>query len=563
MNDGTVIHDKAAISNHFNDFFINIGPSLARAIPVQDKRPEDFMGQKVTQSIFLKPVTPEEINSIVKSLNNSAAGPDGINASTLKTSLEFINSPLTDICNMSLVEGVFPDELKVANVIPLYKSDDPLLVNNYRPVSLLNVLSKVFEKIMYNRLLDFLNKHKIIFKFQFGFRKGHSTYMALMILMDKLIKSLENGEFVIGIFLDFSKAFDTVDHHIMLTKLFHYGIRGNALEWFRSYLSNRCQFVTYNGVSSTSKAVKCGVPQGSILGPLLFLIYINDLANICYHTLPFLFADDTNLFKSGSDLAAMENAINTELRIISEWLKVNKLSLNIKKTKYMLFTKKRNYVDSINIEIEGQSIDETGSTKFLGVIIDKQLNWKEHISHVTSKVSRGIGILIKARHLLNKDALVSLYYSFIYPYMTYCNHVWGNTYPTNLSRLVLLQKKVIRVIAQAKARAHTAPLFMELGFLKVCEINKYLIGKFMHKYHIKKVPDIFCDMFTHNHNIHIYRTRMAESLHVPRVRTNLGKSGIRFYGTIVWNKILNANISTNSDYIFSKQLKQCILNGSI
>ena len=190
-------------------------------------------------------------------------------------------------------------------------------------LSLLCILSKDFEKIMYNRLIDLLETYKILIKFQFGFRKFHSTYMALMTLMDKLITALENGEHVIGIFLDFSKAFDTVDHEILLKKMHHYGIRGTAYKWFQSYLSNRKQYVTYNGICSSTKDVKCGVPQGSILGPMLFLIYINDLCSICKYTTPILFAYDTNLFSSGKDLKVIENHVNDELSSISEWLKVN------------------------------------------------------------------------------------------------------------------------------------------------------------------------------------------------------------------------------------------------
>ena len=198
---------------------------------------------------------------------------------------------------------------------------------------------------MYNRLIEFLETYKILVNQQFGFRKLHSSYMALMMLMDKLITALENNEIVIGIFLDFSKAFDTVDHKILLSKLSHYGIRGVAHSWFTSYLSNRKQYVTYNGTSSATRNIIYGVPQGSILGPLLFLIYINDLCDVCKYTTPILFADDTNLFCNGSDLEALETNINQELTKISKWLKTKKISLNVKKTHYMVFSKQE-LVDS-------------------------------------------------------------------------------------------------------------------------------------------------------------------------------------------------------------------------
>ena len=285
----------------------------------------------VKESIFLQPVTCEEIGKILLDLKNTACGWDEMSASFLRLSSQFITKPPAFICNQSLTEGVFPEQLKLANVIPLYKADDPMLFNHYRPVSLFCILSKVFEKVMYWGLLDFLEKFKTIYSNQYGFRKGRSTHMALMILMDKITKSLENGEFVVGVFLDFSKAFDTVNHDILLQKLHHYGIRGSAMEWFQSYLNDRNQYVTYNGTESSKRAIKCGVPQGSILGPLLFLIYINYLSKLCNYMMPLLFADDTYLFASGVDFNKVQQEVEIELNQISEWLKINKLSLNIKR----------------------------------------------------------------------------------------------------------------------------------------------------------------------------------------------------------------------------------------
>ena len=207
--------------------------------------------------------------------------------------------PLRHICQLSLTEGNFPDELKIAKIIPLYKANDPSMFNNYRPISLLSIFSKILEKVMYDRLYQYLIKFELLYDYQFGFQKGKSTYMAIICLLDELVSAIEKGEIGIGIFIDFRKAFDTVDHNILLEKLDHYGIRGPALDWLQSYLCNRQQFVEYDGTCSATKQLKCGVPQGSNLGPLLFLIYINDLAHISPKLFAILFADDSNFFCTG------------------------------------------------------------------------------------------------------------------------------------------------------------------------------------------------------------------------------------------------------------------------
>ena len=209
---------------------------------------------------------------------------------------------------------------------------------------------------MYDRLLNFVNTYDLLYAHQFGFWKNRSTYMALLSLVDNLTHALENGEYVVGVYLDFSKDFDTMDHMILLQKLYHCGVQGCAHDWFTSYLSNRSQFVTYNGVKSDVKNIQYGVPQGSILGPLLFLLYINDLVYACKRTFPVLFAGDSNLFISDKNPNHVLQMINDELRYIVIWLRVNKLSLNINKTHYMLFSTTKYAQPNITIEIDKQPI---------------------------------------------------------------------------------------------------------------------------------------------------------------------------------------------------------------
>ena len=286
--------------------------------------------------------------------------------------------------------------MTIAKVIPLFKSGDTSLVSNYRPISILPLFSKIIERLMYNRLISFINKFKLLYIFQFGFRLDHSPDQALIYLVDKISNALENGEYVIGLFLDFSKAFDTVNHDILLSKMECYGIRGIALNWFKSYLSCRQQYVKYNDVESSKANISCGVPQGSILGPILFLLYINDLAYVSKKIFSLFFADDSNMFISGKDPNELIEVMNDELITILDWLRANRLSLNIDKTHYIIFKKPRSkLILNRQLYIDNHTIDRVTCSKFLGVFIDQNLSFNEHIMYIKGKIARGIGILNK------------------------------------------------------------------------------------------------------------------------------------------------------------------------
>ena len=349
--------------------------------------------------------------------------------------------PFTYICNKSFSEGTFPEQMKTAKVIPLFKSGDKSQFTNYRPVSLLPQFSQVLEKLFCNRLNKFIDRHKILSNNQYGFRNNHSTSLALIDLVEELTNSIDNKKITIGIFIDLKKAFDTINHELLLQKLECYGIRGIAYNWLKSYIDKRKQYVSFNDVNSGFLDITCGVPQGSILGPILFILYINDLCNVSEFLKFVLFADDTNLFASGDNIETLCNDINRELNKINIWFKINKLSLNLNKTNFMVFSNKGITDGDININIEDINITRVYECKFLGVLIDSKLNWKSHCSMVKDKLIKCNAIMYKASVYLDLVAMRTLYCSLFLPYINYCCEVWGITYKSTIDSIVKLQKK--------------------------------------------------------------------------------------------------------------------------
>ena len=552
------------ISNAFNSFFTNIGPSLASKIPSDNRNPSIFMKHEVAQNMVLDGVVSNEVIKIITTLKDGSAGWDDISARIVKCTFDSFITPLTHVLNMSITKGVFPDELKIARVVPLFKSGDPMLFSNYRPVSVLPIFSKILERLMYNRLLKFINDNKILYLYQFGFRGGHSPNLALIFLVDKISSALENGDYVLGLFLDFSKAFDTVNHDILFVKLDFYGIKGTPLNWFKSYLRNRKQYVVYNEVNSEKQDISCGVPQGSILGPLLFLIYINDLAHVSDKLFALLFADDSNMFLSGKDPNELISVMNTEMKKVIDWLNINKLSLNLKKTHFIIFRRKRARINVCeNLIVNGITISMTDQSKFLGVIIDKHLSFMQHIQHIKSKISKEIGILYKCSRIFDEKTLLTLYYSFVYPYFNYCLPVWGSTYESYLAPLVILQKKAVRLIYGAKRYDHTEPIFQALKLLKLGQLYVYSIQLIMFKFAKNALPNIFDAFFQRNTSVHYHNTRQQLLYRLPLLRTSPACKTVRLRGVHTFN-YFSRSLSYDCVYVTYKfNLKNHILTNNI
>ena len=332
--------------------------------------------------------TDDELKEVLRSLKpNKSPGYDNISSNVVNEISDIFFTPLKYIFNLSLQQGIFPENLKIAKVSPVYKKDEEFLPTNYRPISVLPCFSKLLERIMYNRLFKRLSENSTLYKKQFGFQTSHSTEHAILLLVNQLCQSFDESKFTLGIFIDLSKAFDTVDHKILTKKLELYGIKDCNLRRFESYLSNRKQFITYGDKQTNIETITCGVPQGSILGPLLFLIFVNDLQ--AKYLDPIMFADDTNLFCSHKNIKTLFQIVNSELKLVTEWFLANKLSLDVKKTKYVLFHKVT-ICDSLPLQLPAMTLNNIeikseNSIKFLGVIIGENLTWKNYIEIVENK----------------------------------------------------------------------------------------------------------------------------------------------------------------------------------
>ena len=527
----SIITDKKEIADAFNNYFIDIGPNLAsKIIPPNDLHFTDFIRTNHTCRLRFNMIDELAIEKIINNmLPKQSCGYDNISLKLLKLlKLELIK-PLTIIINQILNTGYFPENLKIGKVKPLLKKGDNSTFSNYRPISLLPTISKIFEKVIYDQLYAYFNDNNLFYSSQYGFRSQHSTELAGLELADRIIQNLDKKESQINIYIDLSKAFDTLDHDILLHKLEYYGITGSAYYLLKNYLSGRKQYVEYDHVTSSLLDIKTGVPQGSILGPLLFIIYINDISKVSSLLDFIIYADNTTLSSVinsiGNDENSIGNTLNKELDKVVSWLKVNKLSLNIDKTKYMIFYPHQKKVKKPKLMIENYEIECVDEFNFLGITFDKHMTWKPHIDRIANKLNRTIGILNCLKRQLPMHIKLTLYYSLVQPHIIYGILLWGH----NCDRILKLQKKIIRIISLSKYNAHTNPLFRSLNILKVNDTFSLYTLKFYHKYINNKVPLYFQSFqITRVHEIHNYNTRSSNNIQLHRVNHELAKRCIRF-----------------------------------
>ena len=550
--EGDVLTSNDDISNGFNKHFTNVATKLIdecdNNVYNNDINVNSAKSSKVSSILGLPLISPDFVDKEIRSMStNKATGLDDVSCRVLKLARPAIVDSLTYILNLSLSTGTFPSTWKEANVIPLHKGGDLDNTNNYRPISILPVVSKIIERAVHNHVYSYLSDHDILNEHQSGFRPKHSTETALADMVDDWLTNINSGKMTGVAFIDLRKAFDTVNHDILIDKLRNIGASSSTLKWFKSYLNGRVQSVTFNGVVSHKLPVNVGMPQGSILGPLLFLIFINDMPNVIKHGKISMYADDTTLYVSESDVSNMSMKLADDINAITKWLLDNKLFLNTDKTNVMLLgssSRLRNVQnDPFSVMINDYKLERVKKAKCLGVVIDDELLWHNQVSSVTQKLFCKIGLLRRLKTFLDTSTLNILYKSLIQPHFDYCNVVYYGRFNEDAHKLNVLQKRCARIILGVNSLTSSEIMFPMLGWKSLQDRCNYFKALLVYKSLNGLAPSYVSSKFNYVSDSHHVNTRQASAglLALPPCvngnDTEYFKSSFFYSGVNVWNNI--------------------------
>ena len=568
--------DPTGLANELNDFFTSVGSiaaqkardlSLHHGLNVNLDVPTPLhISTDVSPELFvLHQVTENQVERVIRSLpSNKAPGMDKISSRILKDSLPSTLTTITHIVNNSFVTNTFARAWKTAEVTPILKCGNPDVPNNYRPISLLPIVSKVTERLVHGQLMEHLIRNNKLAAHQSGNRKLHSTETALLYVTDQLLQAMDNKKVSIMVLLDMSKAFDSIRHDILLSKLQNLDFSQGALNWFQSYLSNRQQCVRIGDAVSKVLPLEFGVPQGSILGPVLFTIYVNDLLSVPKRCLSASYVDDCKLYLSFSpaELPTSILALNEDLTRISQWCCKNSLLINPDKTKVLAvgLPQLLKKLSSFSITLFDKEITPVPVVKDLGVLLDTHLSYNQHITEIASKCLFKLYQINRIKHLLDRKTLLLVINSFVFSKLQYCSTVWSNTSSSNIDKLQKVQNFAGRIILGLRKYDHISDGLRSLKWLPIREKLILNDATMMHKCINKLVPDYLADMFKSRSQVHNRQTRSSGALDIPLCRLSTGQRSFAFRGAKLWNSLNDDIKSLKCPRNFRRHLANVLLS---
>lgn len=545
-------------ANVFNEYFVNIGVTMAEKIEQNYLQDNEIYKTTQKSSIYLSTVSKNDITlSISKLKNNCSPGPDGITSKLIKALHSQLTSPLLHLIKLVFTKGKLPRQWKESIITPVYKSGKQNQLTNYRPISIINNFAKVFEYCLREKLLNYFDMNGVLTENQFGFRKNLSTENAVLKLSEQIIQNLDNSRKCLAVFLDLAKAFDTVSHRILIDKLYDSGIRGPALEVIRNYIQNRTQRVKIQNTLSDSAVVTVGVPQGTVLGPLLFLIYLNDMSQIKnFHGRIISYADDTAVVFDHSCWPELYQLAEHNISKLYKWLNRNLLSLNFSKTKYVAFSldqRDQPSGETLNIQkndCQGHGdctcpkIEKTNSIKYLGVIVDQHIRWDEHINYVINRTRKLIHKFYTLRDILSRKVIMLVYNSLIESVFRYCITAWGGVFNNIIHKLQTTQNTILKIILK-KTRLHsTEQLYQESQTLNIRNI--YILQSQIWIFN-KKNRILSQSRYTRHTTEH--------TLYIPRFNKTHMQRSIFYFGPKIFNSLPTDLKKCDNLRVFKKTMK--------
>lgn len=548
VND-TEITESNQLANTLNDYFITVAPNLLQ--PDHQTKQEHIQHpnndidisrtpelQKTSSHFSFRKLTVNEVFTALKTTNPSkATGADDIPAKILKAAASPLSELLTPLMNLSSESGVFPDMSKIARILPKFKGGTQTDRENYRPISILPAVSKIHERFVNEQLQEFARENGLITPDQFAYSKNSSTTIALLRVVDEWKWAMENKQITSAVFLDLRKAFDVIDHSLLLQKLRDNGITGIEHTWFQSYLTDRRQFVQCNGVNSNERTITHGVPQGSVLGPTLFCIHINGLISTTPNSSMFLYADDTEVHHSSSTLEDAIANTNHNLQNISTWLQKNNLIPNTKKTEAMVLATKKP-TSSVEIYLNNDKLNVTDTFRYLGVTVDSRLTWEPHITELIKRVSPKLALLGRLAGFLELKILLRIYKQTILPVIDYGCIIWHESNKSLSDKLEKLQNQAMRVILKANRTTCTQHMRNSLGLLTLYNRRRFLrfiyIFKIVNKQNCPKQLEGY---FTSRNELHGRALRNSGIIDLPQAKTLSGRRTFKHAGASDWNSL--------------------------